>query len=165
MFPAYGLELKRLLTCNDSSKDCWFKNCAHCLPENVEKKLRAFIKGNEKKKIKWWQWEKDETTNRTEKKEKVGTVKKLMEYLISVYQSFLIHSFTNRQQSDSFKDDHKYVDLHHNECLLQCDFAENWTNESQDEVVNAHWNQKQVSFSLLTLAQIFLIFKKLPKIL
>lgn len=54
-FPAYGLELKRLLTCNDSSKDCWFKSCAHCLPENVEKKLRALVKGNEKKSIEWWQ--------------------------------------------------------------------------------------------------------------
>lgn len=52
-FPAYGTELK---------------------PQIVEKKLRALMKGKEKQRIKWWQWEKDETTNRTEKKEKTGTV-------------------------------------------------------------------------------------------
>lgn len=144
-FPPYGIELKRLLTCNDETKDCWFKDCAHCGPKIVETKLRALIKGNEKKQLKWWQWEKDETTNRTEKKQKAGTTKKLIDYFISVYQTFLKHSYTNRQQKESFNSDLKNVDLLKDECLLQCDFAENWTNESQDEVTNAHWNQKQVS--------------------
>lgn len=143
-FPAYGSELKRLFTCNDDNKDCWFKTCVACSTQTVEKKLQALMKGKEKKKITWWQWEKDETTNRTEKKQIVGTVKKLVDYVISVYKSFLKHSFTNRQQRESFIEDMKYVDLHDDECLIQCDFAENWTNESQDEVSNAHWNQKQV---------------------
>lgn len=144
-FPAYGTEFKRLVTCNDDSKDCWFKDCQHCSPKIVEKKLRELIKGNEKKSVKWWQWEKDDTTNRTEKKQKSGTVKKLLDHLIGNYRAFLIHSFTNRQQKDAFNNDLKNADLHSDECLIQCDFAENWTNESQDEVSSAHWNQKQVS--------------------
>ncbi len=144
-FPSYGTELKRLLTCNDESRDCWFGNCAQCSAKTVENKLRALIKGNDKKRINWWQWEKDETTNRTEKKQKTGTAKKLIDYFVSVYQTFLKHSFTNRQQKESFKLDLEDIDLRKDECLLQCDFAENWTNESQDEVTNAHWNQKQVS--------------------
>ncbi|XP_037052476.1 uncharacterized protein LOC119086005 [Bradysia coprophila] len=109
------------------------------------------MKGKEKKKISWWQWEKDETTNRTEKKQITGTVKKLIDYFVSVYKSFLIHSFINRQQRENFAEDLKYVNLHDDECLVQCDFAENWTNESQDEVSNAHWNQKQISLFTISL--------------
>lgn len=150
-FPSYGPELKRILTCNDWNKDCWFKDCVDCRPEIAEKKLRAVIKGHEKDKIQWWQWEKDETTNRTEKKRKSGTVKTMIDCFVMVYPAFLKHSFTNHKQSESFNDDNKYVDSHDDECLVQCDFAENHTNESQDEVTNAHWNQKQVSTIAITL--------------
>lgn len=107
------------------------------------------IKEKQNVMVKWWQWEKDETTNRTEKKSKTGTIKKLMNYFLDVYQVYLKHSFTNRQQAESFNQDRKNVDLNKSECLLQCDFAENFTYEAQDEAVNAHWNQKQVSIANL----------------
>lgn len=141
---AYGPKLKRILTCNDEDKDCWLKTCTKCSPKSVEENLRVLLKGNEKKVVKWWLWDKDQTTNRTEKRQTTGTLKKLLDFFISVYRPFLVHSFTNRQQSKSFREDEEYVDVHNDECQVLCDFAENFTNVSQDEVTNAHWNQKQV---------------------
>ncbi len=91
-------------------------------------------------------WKKDESANRVQNCSETGPQKKLVDYFLSIYVQFLKHSYVKRQQEQAFTADRKRVDsnLHCNEAVLQIDFAENYKCESQDEVQQAHYNQKQV---------------------
>lgn len=145
-FPAYGEELMLLLLCDISSKQCSFKTCKVCTMKNVEKKLIAMLKDTKKSNVTWYQWTKNEADNRIQKLPQKGTIKKLLTYFIGIIAQFLKHSFVKRSQAESFNIDREAVNASDNllVCVVQMDFSENHTCESQDEVQGAHWNQKQV---------------------
>lgn len=92
------------------------------------------------------QWTKDETANRFQNCSKEGTQDELVKCFLSIYIKFLKHSYVKREQEKAFTADRKRVnsDQHLDEALLQIDFAENYKCECQDEVQQAHYNQKQV---------------------
>lgn len=146
-FPAYGRESMQLFVCDESSKDCCFKTCVKCNPTIIGAKLKTMAKkcNDTKKELKWKLWEKLPNQKRTQRNDKTGNVIKLMDYVITIYQDFLIHSFTNHEQMEYFKYDCKVSESDPEICVLDIDFAENYTTEAQDEVPEAHWNQKQVS--------------------
>lgn len=146
-FPAYGTELTQLLVCCEFNRDCWFKTCADCSPTIVEQKLREIVAGKNNVKVTWLQWKQDKVKKRTQRDPEHGTITQLLNYFISIYRDFLKHSYTKNEQSDEFNIDREYINSETNvkECLVQVDFAENFKCEAQDEAVNAHWNQHQVS--------------------
>lgn len=92
------------------------------------------------------QWIKDETANRFQNCSEKGPRNKLVDYFLSIYPKFLKHSYVKREQEKAFTADRKRVnsDQHLSEAILQVDFAENFKCECQDEVQQAHYNQKQV---------------------
>lgn len=91
-------------------------------------------------------WVKDETANRFQNRTEEGSQEKLINYFLSIYPKFLQHFFVKREQEKTFTAHRKRVDSDHHlaECVLQIDFAENFKCENQDEVQQAHYNQKQV---------------------
>lgn len=111
-------------------------------------KLIAEQSSNEKKKVKWMKWTKDETANRFQSSTVEGSLAELMGYFLSIYPKFLQHFYVKREQEKTFNEQRKRIDSdeHLCECILQIDFAENFKCESQDEVQQAHYNQKQVRF-------------------
>lgn len=137
--------------CESSSSDCWIGTCKQCTGISVEK-LTAFVEFYGKipmtSPARWMVWEKNKHTKRFEKKEKIDSLTNLISHIAKLSPQFLKHSFVKRHQSDSFN----LFDLPRakdptfdSEALLQIDFAENFVCESQDEVQNAHWNQRQLT--------------------
>lgn len=143
-FPKYGPDLMSLLLCDEGDKNCWFKTCKQCSSVETDKTIMALSKNRSMKRVKWIQWDKNKEENRYEQFRKEGTVQDLMAYFKSIYVSFLKHSFIKRQQAAFFKRDMETLD--DEVCILQIDYAENFTCEAQDEIQSAHWNHKQVSF-------------------
>lgn len=143
-FPKYGSDLMDLLLCQEPDRSCWFEICKECNPSKTNQHLTDLLKGGASKNVNWTLWEKCKVENRYQQFEKNGTVTELLEYFKAIYVPFLQHSYIKLQQAASFKMDLDSLD--EETCVVQADFAENYTCEAQQEVQNAHWNQKQVSF-------------------
>lgn len=91
-------------------------------------------------------WKKNSDSNRFEKREQVGKLSELASHIAALFH-FLKHSYIKRAQSSTFidYDRPRASNCDFDEGVLQIDFAENFICESQDEIQNAHWNQKQLS--------------------
>lgn len=89
---------------------------------------------------------KDKEANRFQNESRNGTLQQLVDYLISIYGKFLKHRHIMHLQAEYFDSDQKRVDSedHFNEATLNLDFSENFKCESQDEIQQANYNQKQV---------------------
>ena len=106
--------------------------------------------------VTWYEWERVEvldTGKRTTPKKKLvkkmmkvckeGTVGDALLKLQEKIPSFLQHVFIKRQQSLYFNETLK--NLNEEECVIQVDFAENYSCSHQDETQTAHWSQEQVT--------------------
>lgn len=98
------------------------------------------------KTVMWLEWLKDKAANRFQNETRNGTLQQLMDHLIDSSAQFLKHSFIMHSQAESFNKDQKRVDSeeHSDEATLNIDFPENFKCESQDEIQQANYNQKQV---------------------
>ena len=74
---------------------------------------------------------------------KEGTVGDALLKLQEKIPSFLQHVFVKRQQSSYFNETLK--NLNEEECVIQVNFAENYSCSHQDEIQTAHWSQEQVT--------------------
>lgn len=141
-------DMVKLLVCENATKDCYFKKCNNCSSTVINSKLKATSKysTNKNKSVEWLQWLKDKVANRFQNELQRGTIQQLVDYLLSIYAQFLKHSFVTHEQYDSFNVDQKRVDSveHFDEAVLQIDFPENFKCESQNEIQQANYNQKQV---------------------
>ncbi|XP_037049030.1 uncharacterized protein LOC119083416 [Bradysia coprophila] len=147
--PKNYTEMIKLLVCENDTKDCHFKKCKKCSHNVIERKLKHIsnYSTNKTMPVKYMQWLKDKTANRFENQEQTGTIQQLVNHLLDIYVQFLKHAFIMHEQAENFNSDTKLVDSsdHFDEALLQIDFAENHKCESQDEIQQANYNQKQVS--------------------
>lgn len=141
-------DMVKLLVCENATKDCYFKKCNNCSSSVINSKLKATSKysTNKNKSVEWLQWIKDKVANRFQNELQRGTIQQLVDHLLSIYAQFLKHSFVMHEQYDSFNADQKRVDSeeHFDEAVLQIDFPENFKCESQNEIQQANYNQKQV---------------------
>ena len=77
---------------------------------------------------------------------KNGTVGEACDDLKSQLPKFLWHVFIKRRQADAYENDKQLAKQEEsNECVLQMDFAENFTATFQDEIQSGHWWQRQVT--------------------
>lgn len=145
-FPLYGVQLERLILCENPTTDCWLRNCSKCV--DTKSILNEIVEKSGKKQrspVVWNQWKKDDTTNRFENSLERGTLKKLVGYFLDILPEFLKHSRIKRCQAARFQEDNEEVLTSNGEiALLQIDFAESYSCESQDEIQSAHWNQANV---------------------
>ena len=96
----------------------------------------------------WILWKKSTEAKRIKKEQESGTLAELIAHITALSSQFLRHSYNKREQSETFNVQDLPRALNSefpNEGLLQVDFAENFVCEAQDEVQNAHWNQRQLS--------------------
>lgn len=140
--------MEKFLVCENAAKDCYFKKCKNCSSTVINSKLKATssYSTNQNKSVEWLQWIKDKEMNRFQNEMQHGTIQQLVDHLISIYGQFLKQAFVMHEQYDSFNDDQKRVDSveHFDEAVLQIDFPENYKCESQNEIQQANYNQKQV---------------------
>ena len=92
---------------------------------------------------KWKQWQDD--NGRIKQIVQSTLVVHLYDHLCLLMPSFLTHSFIKRQQHKSLESDKNSTKEVSGIAVLQMDYTENYRCFSQDEVQNAHWNQKQVT--------------------
>lgn len=94
-----------------STKARWFKTCKECLPKDVEKKTQGPHEQWQETEQKChlasvgerWKREPFQRLSVTEK------LKKLVAYMIEIYQKFLKHSYIKQSQAESFKLDRQSV--------------------------------------------------------
>lgn len=146
--PDYNNGFIRKFLCDESSMDCWFLKCENCTGITIEKLKAHFGNIPSNTNVKWMVWRKSVVSKRTEKCEEHGTLADLAAHVSALSAQFLRHSFVKRSQSDTFNlidrpmaSNEKFANVG----LLQIDFAENFVCEAQDEVQNAHWNQRQLT--------------------
>lgn len=142
-------ELVEFLVCDVPTRNCYFKTCEKCSCATINKKIKLIAKQSRSnsKKVKWMKWVKDDVANRFQNHAQEGSQDQLIQYFLSIYPKFLQHFYIKREQEKEFAVHRKRAqsDQHLSECVLQIDFAENFKCESQDEVQQAHYNQKQIS--------------------
>lgn len=140
----YGAMVK-LLVCEPNTRECYFKTCAKCSSATIDKKLKTLTNyaSDTNELVKWM---KNESENRFENKQQTGTMQQLVNHFLSIYAKFLKHSFVKREQLEAFQEDVVDSEDHFDEAILQADFSENFKCESQNEIQQANYNQKQVSF-------------------
>ncbi|KAJ6639674.1 hypothetical protein Bhyg_12421 [Pseudolycoriella hygida] len=143
-FPTYGEQLKRLLLCENPTKECWFRSCPKCV--DAKKVLANILRKSGKKAgsvAMWIQWKKD--NDRFQKCLEEGTLKSLISHFLEILPDFLKHSYVKRSQAKAFESDNEDVPRSNGTIAsLQFDFAENFKCEAQEEVQPAHWNQASV---------------------
>ncbi|CAF4335640.1 unnamed protein product [Rotaria sp. Silwood2] len=92
--------------------------------------------------IKWSLWSTSKE-GRTVKIDHEGTVQNCIHILQTKINHFLFHVFIKRQQSNFFEMLKK--DVTDEKCLLQLDYAENYSMIEQNQIQSAHWSRKQLS--------------------
>lgn len=133
-----------LCVCDMSSEDCMSNSCDTC---SDGKKFRLSIKDRVPSiddELKWYQWVFDD--NYLVKRQVVGTVRTALEHVQSQLPKFLWHVFIKDKQSSAYESDKDMAKQPDStSCMLQMDFAENYTATFQDEIQSAHWKQKQIT--------------------
>ena len=95
--------------------------------------------------LQWLQWSKEEDQT-VAKKLVEGTVENALDDLKGQLPRFLWHNLLKEKQSAAYEEDKiRSGGQAKTNCMVQMDFAENYTCVYQDEVQSAHWRQTQVT--------------------
>lgn len=132
--------LDRML-CEVQSTNCFLGLCDKCpgltniieqLEQNFEEKLIESVN--------YKQWV---TTERTSLQTLISNVDEFLQFLSSGLSKLLLHSFLVNKQRELLND--KKTKLMKNECIVICDFSENYAFVIQNFVQGIHWNNDQVT--------------------
>ena len=143
--PVYSSDFLDKCVCNYSNEDCMSDNCDKCkdgalLKQNLTAKITQLDAC-----IKWHQWQED-GEQYLSKVEHIGTVSVALDSLVSQLSRFTWHVFIKRKQARSYEEDKELAELADGDsCVVQMDFAENYTVTFQDEIQSAHWKQRQIT--------------------
>lgn len=146
--PVYSSDFIEKCVCNASNEDCMSGNCEMCsdgklFSQQICAKINELSGSNTP--LNWYQWEED-SNKFLSKVQHEGTVQQSLDTLSSQLPRFTWHVFIKREQAKSY-DKHKDMAklLDSDSCVVQMDFAENYTVTFQDEIQSAHWRQRQVT--------------------
>lgn len=139
--PAYGEEFYSSFFCEPMSKACWINECPDCNGVFYDT-LRGTTKDQWNVPAKWNQWLKNP---RWINEVRTATLGDLVERLFDIAPNFFVHNYAKREQQKSFLELIEISKTNQKLCVVQTDFAENYTCVSQVEVANAHWGQGQVT--------------------
>lgn len=130
--------------CDISNEMCMSNNCAKCKDSKLFTEKISDL-SNIDDSIHWHQWDTDHN-NYVIKALCEGTVRDAINELCAQMPKFLWHAFIKDKQASSYSDDKEIAQLlDSSSCLLQMDFAENYSCLFQDEIQSAHWHQNQVT--------------------
>lgn len=153
-FPSYSSEFVDNFVCSSASEECMLGKCAKC--PNYLNSFKDSSSAKDLPLITWYEWERVDVLvsgkKSTSKKKvvkkmmkvcKEGTINDALAKLEEKMPSFLQHVFIKRKQSVYFEE--TLNNLTEEECVIQVDFAENYSCSYQDEIQTAHWSQEQVT--------------------
>jgi len=144
-FPVYSRDFVETFLCNSAQKRCWLNECELC---KDGKKFRSVYTLDEiSAQASWFIWKNDDE-GRLIKSVEEGSSDELLEYICTLIPQFVEHCFVKRRQATAFNAEREAsVSKGYNpeNAVIQIDFSENYTCESQDEIQTAHWHQKQIS--------------------
>ena len=142
--PLYAKEVFiKLCVCNPENEDCMSNNCFICMDNKAfDTNLIPLIENLDAPLS--WSSQGEDQSGYLAKLQKNGSVQDAINELKSQLPKFLWHVFLKQKQADAYESDKaKAREEGSEECVLQMDFAENFTASFQDEIQSAHWNQRQ----------------------
>ena len=129
------------MTCNEQTTDCFLGLCDKCPGvDNIVTQLEKNFDDKFIDNVKYKQWV---TTERTTLQTLLSSVDEFLQSLSTSLNKLLPHSFLVRQQRDFLND--KKDKLKKNECIVICDFSENYAFVVQNAVQGMHWNNDQAT--------------------
>ena len=129
--------------CDPNSEACMSDNCDTCSDAKLfDQSFTNQV--TEEPVFKWYQWQ--DENGYLQKAPKEGSTTDAFDDLASQLPKFFWHSFIKDKQAASYgRSKLMAMESESDMCLLQMDFAENFTCLWQNEIQSAHWRQRQVS--------------------
>lgn len=129
------------MVCDSPSTNCYMGSCSECPGvENLIEYLETAFEDKLIDDVTYKQWTHvDRTTLQTV----VSSVDEYLLLLSEGLQKLLRHSYLVKKQNEFLKK--KKEDLNANECIVICDFAENYAFVVQNAVQGMHWNNNQAT--------------------
>ena len=137
---ALSIEFRRFInqvTCDSEQKNCMSRECEKC-----KGFFDTFAPKNPSDALKYYQWQKN-CNDKVEKVEVLATVGDAFNELEKQLRYFLVHTYVKRKQSAHMAD--LISKCNGKNIVLQVDFSENATIESQNEIQSAHWTHGQAT--------------------
>ena len=133
-------DLMGLAICSTENKPCMFHECEKCAgKERVEKKLNELL-GDSANEITYKQWLK---TDRCSLETIVKSPDEFLEELTDKLYNLTKHHYVSKSQTCFLKQ--LKENMKPNECIMQMDFAENFSFIIQDEVQSSYFSKNQAT--------------------
>ena len=144
-------EFFNIAVCNSDSEQCMSNNCPLCCDGKLLNGIMQQLDDIIEDEIPYYQWEADEEGFVAKVLHK-DTVRKLFEIVKGQLTKFSWHVYIKDKQSTSYEEQKALATMTDStECVIQCDFAENYTTIFQDEIQKVHWKRKQVTIYTVTI--------------
>ncbi|GBN03596.1 hypothetical protein AVEN_201855-1 [Araneus ventricosus] len=129
------------IICKTLTSKCYFTSCANC-PGNDDLKARSeeAFELNSIEHVSFKQWMQIDNKCVLEN---IKSTEELLDHLFQSLPKLLSHSFIATQQSSYLR--HSKENLLQNQCIVLCNFAENYTFILQDAAQGFHWNNAQAT--------------------
>lgn len=151
-------EVTNIFSCNTTSFDCMYGNCANCKTVHVYYDERK--SGDQ---ITWWKWVRIDhkyqksgreiTTKKTTKQEQQGIVNKLISEFETEIVKFKLHYYNWKEQQRQYRQ--CVNSLKDGEIVILCDFSENYECKYSKEIQATHFGASKNSITIHTGAIFF----------
>jgi len=129
------------MLCTVQSTNCFLGLCNEC--PGVTNIIEQLEKNFEDKLIETVNYKQWITSERTSLQTLISSVDEYLESLSSGLNKLLLHSFLVNKQREFMNN--KKIKLMKNECIVICDFSENYAFVIQNSVQGIHWNNDQAT--------------------
>lgn len=131
----------KCMICKEPTNDCYFGKCSKCPgAENLIDELAKTFDENFIDEITYRQWT---HVDRTTLQLMISPVDEYLQKLKTSLEKLLLHSFLVTKQNEFMKI--KKEELKENECIVVCDFSENYAFVLQNAAQGFHWNNNQAT--------------------
>ena len=125
--------------CSIENRECMLGTCSKCPGVKPVRDEVLKILGD-KEFVVYWQWQ---TVDRAEMKVFEKSRDEFAEFLAQKVVELTPHHYISRWQSQFLRK--KIESLEDTECVVLCDFAENYSSITQDAIQSAHWSSVQTA--------------------
>lgn len=130
-----------LSLCTNRNEQCFFRECPVCTKSKVfEEMLEEIFRKHEIQNINHKQWV---STPRAALETVQVSSTEFVHNFCKLREAYLKHSFIATEQANCYKSIKK--NLQSDQCIVICDFAENYAFVIQNAVPGFHWNNNQAT--------------------
>lgn len=132
--------LNRMI-CNPPTTDCYMESCSKCPGINdLIKELEIILEENCIDQVTYKQWR---NVDRSTLETVINATDEFLEILTEALKKLLRHSFIVKKQNEFLN--FKKESLKAHECIVMCDFSENYAFVIQNAIQGFHWNNDQAT--------------------